>query len=122
MLPSNRHFVCKIQSKCIDEKFFLASQSALSANSFTGGGENNGRELHKSSPAGPRRPPPAVRLGLGGGAGAPQDRGCREAAPVAQTSPARSPVSDCYRGLLGFFCLFVCSSPLRPRFYEHGNE
>lgn len=35
MLPSNRRFVCKIQSKRIDEKSFLASQSALSDNSFT---------------------------------------------------------------------------------------
>lgn len=25
MLPSNRHFVCKIQSKSIDEKFFAAA-------------------------------------------------------------------------------------------------
>lgn len=33
MLPSNRRFVCKIQSECIDEEFFPASQSALSANS-----------------------------------------------------------------------------------------
>lgn len=75
-----------------------------------GGGGGRTEEIFINQ--GPRRragPRPRLRWGrdggvVGGGV-APWDRdwGCREAAPVAQTSPARSPVSDCYRGFFFFF-------------------
>lgn len=74
MLPSNRHFVCKIQSKRIDEKFFPASQSALSANSFTGE-----KAEQVSINQAPRR---------AGGDGARGPR--KKAVRVAQTSPPGS--------------------------------
>lgn len=101
MLPSNRHFVCKIQSKCIDEKFFLASQSALSDNSFTERKKPNKQttkrnvDLHKSRPSVLRLPPspPVVRPGWGA-----RDTPGQPGSLSDHTDPTRGcPVPDCHR-------------------------
>lgn len=112
MLPSNRHFVCKIQSKCIDEKFFLASQSALSASSFTGRGITEEIFINQGHP---HQAPPAVRPGWGGGHPRSGTSDAGEQPGPHPHYPA-FPVTDFSFFLLRHFLSFHHSL-----FHEHGN-